>query len=226
MSIPDTSPDYFGPHAGGDSIYAAANPKVISRRSTRPPGAGAPFNGTFDEGAEDNSMSQYRPVDSVYSPSQGPSIYVPGKPQGHSPSDMQFQTPSTVLTAPDGSHCRFMISLWINAYVQAQSTSTVKANAFPPSRPDHLHPRVIISRNAITLPPPTRPHPQHLISEPLPPSLQVSTVATLLVTVPINHPRRSVTFPIPIHQCTQRRQARTDPAPVVEHHVVLASLNA
>jgi hypothetical protein len=128
MPIPETNNDYYSTHAGEDSIYAAAN-TAVTRRSTRPPGAGAPYNGAFEEDVQNGSPmgtgdvyqqqdrrpkppEQYRVVDPPlrpYSPPHLPSssIYAQRQPQHHTPSEPQFQAPATVLTPPEGSYCRF-----------------------------------------------------------------------------------------------------------------------
>jgi hypothetical protein len=130
MPIPETN-DYYSTHAGEDSIYAAANPAVTRQRSTRPPGAGAPYNGAFEDDVQNESPmgtgdlyqhqdrrpkppEQYRVVDPPlrpYSPPHLPSssIYAQRQPQHHTPSEPQFQAPPTVLTPPEGTYCKFII---------------------------------------------------------------------------------------------------------------------
>ena len=129
MPIPETPKtpnDFYSPHAGGDSIYAATNSAVTKQRPTRPPGAGAPYNGAFDDGKQNGSpmgpgelyqqqdrrprpVEQYPPSLRPYSPPHQPSpTYTQGQPQHHSLSDSQFLPPATVLTAPDGSYCKFL----------------------------------------------------------------------------------------------------------------------
>jgi len=132
MPIPETNNDYYSTHPGED-IYAAANLAVTRPRSTRPPGAGAPYNGAFENDVQNGSPmgtgdlyqqqdrrpkppEKYRLIDPPvrpYSPPHLPSssIYAPRQPQHHTSSEPQFQAPATVLTPPESSYCMFISSV-------------------------------------------------------------------------------------------------------------------
>jgi hypothetical protein len=132
MPIPENGTDYFMPQLGGDHIYAPSDATVTRQRSMRPPGAGAPYNGAYDDVTQNGSAvgagdlyhnphgpmghrpqppEQY-PAGPAISPAtlrpphgSSPLVSSPGQLQYHPPLDSQYQTPATVLAAADDSYC-------------------------------------------------------------------------------------------------------------------------
>jgi hypothetical protein len=218
----ETNNDYLTPsHAGGDSIYAAANATVTRNRSKRPPGAGAPYNGAYDvaqNGSPAGKSDPYQhwpnekyraadPSQRPYSPSHMPPspVYTSGQIL-QSPSDAQFQTPVTVLSAPDGSYCTSLV--FGAGQMLTYKRQSVQRSNLPMHQKDPLPLLAITPRSIAKIrPQQVQAPPLYPISVALPPSQRASTVATPPARIRTSHlPIQSAIFLTPtLH--TRKQQA-------------------